>query len=332
MCVCSSGSARRSVTLRPLRCVLSLFLLFLSLSAFADDPWQDVANAAELPVEDVKALLGPLEKQQSVLDAMAKPWERKPWHQYGPIFLNEERATLGVEFWQAHAATLAKVEEETGVPAQIIVAILGVETKYGRIQGNDNIAESLYTLGFYHSRRGSFFRKELGHYARIAHDEHWDVAALNGSYAGAMGMAQFMPSSYRNWAVDGDGDGTRDLFHSPADAIASVANYFVSHGWRKGEDILLIPTGDVDLSGLVGEGLKPTTPWSILDAAGVQVDEKLSKTTPVHVYKYAVPEGVEYRIGRHNFYVVTRYNHSRLYARAVVDLAAQLGIAHDAEG
>ncbi len=296
------------------------------------DPWEEVAAVAELDVAAAKALMQGVEKDQTVLDRMATPWEAKPWHQYAKIFSDDKRLNDGVAFWKKHEAKLAEVQANTGVPAQIIVAILGVETRYGTVMGDDTVARALFTLGFHHERRGSFFRKELGHYLRLATDEKWELQTRKGSYAGAMGMGQFIPSSYRNFAVDGDGDGKRDLFDNPDDAIASVGNYFLVHGWLTDAPVLLPAKGAPDaLAKLVTEGLKPEQDWTALAAAGVSVEGPApQRDDKAKIFAFELEKGTDYQVGLHNFYVITRYNHSPLYARAVYDLSERLLEAHRA--
>jgi len=307
---------------------MSVVFSLLTLSALASDPWTEVASAAEMSVADVQALMEGVEKDQTILDRMARPWEAKPWHQYKGIFLNDPRVEGGVAFWKEHAEQLAKVENETGVPAQVIVAILGVETKYGAIQGNDDVTRALYTLGFFHERRGAFFRKELGHYLKLATDEGWELHDRKGSYAGAMGMGQFIPSSYVRYAVDGDGDGKRDLFGNPDDAIASVGNYFKAHGWTPGGRVLLPAGGEVNtLDGLVKKGLKPELSWNHLKQAGVTSDAAIEPGDKARIFRFQEADGPDYQIGLHNFYVITRYNHSQLYARAVWELSERIAAA-----
>jgi membrane-bound lytic murein transglycosylase B len=281
-----------------------------------------------MDVAEVKALLDGVEKDQSILDRMSRPWEAMPWHEYAKIFDDQKRLDAGLAFWAAHEGRLVQAEKETGVPPQIVVAILGVETRYGTVMGKDPVVRSLYTLGFFHPRRGAFFRKELGHFLRLSADEGWKLGQVKGSYAGAMGMGQFIPSSYRNYAVDGDEDGTRDLFANPDDAVASVANYFAVHGWKAGEPVLTLATGDAKaLGGLVRKGLELDRSWSVLEAAGVSTAEEVADDAKVRLFAFELASGPEHRVGHHNFYVITRYNHSQLYARAVYDLSERLRAA-----
>jgi membrane-bound lytic murein transglycosylase B len=300
----------------------------LLATALAADPWADVATTADMSIGEVQALMAGIEKDQTILDRMSKPWEAKPWFQYGPIFLNDPRVAGGAAFWKTHADQLAKVESETGVPAQVIVAILGVETKYGVIQGNDPVTQALYTLGFHHPRRGEFFRKELGFYLGLATTEGWDLHGQTGSYAGAMGMGQFIPSSYVRYAVDGDGDGRRDLFANPDDAIASVGNYFKVHGWTADHRVLLPVTGPAQaLAGQLHKGLQLDQSWSDLAALGIQSQTPIDSAEAVRIFAFETENGTEYFAALRNFYVITRYNHSALYARAVYDLSERIRLA-----
>lgn len=297
----------------------------LLLALAAADPWDEVAATAEMDVAKVRELLAGVEVDPTVLERMAKPAEGKPWHQYAPIFADDARYQAGLAFWGSRQLTLAAAEARTGVPASIIVAILGVETRYGTVMGNDAVVRSLFTLGFHHEKRGEFFRSELGHYLRLATDEGWELGSRNGSYAGAMGMGQFMPSSYRNYAVDGDEDGKRDLFTNAADAIHSVANYFLVHGWLSGEPALLPVKGDpAVVASLVTPGIELDKTWSELAGRGLSVTPAPSSDAKAKVLAYELANGPEYRVALQNFWVITRYNRSPLYARAVVELAARL--------
>ena len=187
--------------------------------------------------QTIRDALAKANKREKILQSIAKPWEAKPWHQYYPIFLTEKRLSKGLEFWQQHRQTLERAEQELGIPAEIIVAIIGVETFYGTYKGKHSVLDALYTLGFYYPPRSKFFRSELEQLFLLAKEENFDVTELMGSYAGAMGWGQFISSSYRHYAIDFDGDGVRDLLNNPVDAIGSVANYFKLHGWQPGKDV-----------------------------------------------------------------------------------------------
>jgi membrane-bound lytic murein transglycosylase B len=306
-----------------------LALVWLAAFAVAGD-WDEVAAAAGMSVAEAQRLASGAQMQQSVLDRMSKPWEAKPWHQYAPIFLNEARIEAGVAFWAANTPALEAATARTGVPPEIILAIIGVETKFGQVMGADRVLDSLFTLGFHHPKRGPYFRKELGNYLRLCVDEGWEPGSKVGSYAGAMGYGQFMPSSYRNYAVDGDADGKRDLFGSPADAIASVANYFAGHGWKAGELVLLPATVGGDVGPFLSKDLKPSHTWGQLTTVAATPTPPPAGA-PARLFVFETEQGPEYRIGLHNFYVITRYNHSAMYARAVHDLAAGIRQARQGE-
>lgn len=271
--------------------------------------------------------LGKAQKSQAILDAIARPWEAKPWYQYYPIFLTDKRISKGAEFWLQHEDTLARAERETGVPAQIIVAIIGVETFYGTYKGKYPVLDALYTLGFYYPPRSAFFRSELEQYFLLSREEGFDMTALKGSYAGAMGWGQFISSSYRHYAVDFDGDGIRDLHHNPVDAIGSVANYFVKHGWQKGQPVIYPAVADSpQAKAFASDGLTYKDTWADMKKAGVTLsnDGELADDTSVRLFALDQPEGPEYWVGLKNFYVITRYNHSPLYAMAVYQLSERI--------
>jgi membrane-bound lytic murein transglycosylase B len=299
-----------------------MLALFAAVTAWALEPAHvaEVATAAGMPVAEVEARLATLSKDDTVLERMAKPWEAKPWHQYRTAFITEERITKGRAFRQAHADAFARAEATYKVPAEVVLAIIGVETMYGEKMGNDSVATALFTLGFYHPKRGSFFRTELGHFMRLAQDQSWDLTSRKGSYAGAMGMGQFMPSSYRQWAVDFDKDGATDLFNSPVDAIGSVANYLSLHGWAPGP-ILLDAKTTSDPAALLGKGLDLTQTVGQLREAGITLDPSVDGATKARLFKFDGASGPEYRVGLQNFWVITRYNRSTLYARAVTELS-----------
>ncbi|MBX2798327.1 MAG: lytic murein transglycosylase B [Myxococcales bacterium] len=283
----------------------------------------EVAAAAGLDVATVEQHLAELERDDTVLERLAKPWEAKPWHEYGALFLTEERIAKGRAFRDTHAELLARAQSTYGVPASIVLAFLGVETRFGEVMGDDSIATALYTLGFHHERRGKFFRKELGHFLRLATDQGWSIPERKGSYAGAMGMGQFMPSSYQKYGVDFDDDGTIDLF-TPADAIGSIAYYVAMHGWLRGEPILVEATVEGDAADLAKKsGLRLNSTVDGLRKAGVTLSEDIDGKARARLFHFDGAEAPEYRVGLRNFYVITRYNRSTLYARAVTELSAR---------
>jgi membrane-bound lytic murein transglycosylase B len=271
-------------------------------------------------------------RQQSVLDAISKPAEGTlTWAQYRPIFLKQDRIERGREFMNEHADLLARATRTFGIPASIITAIIGVETFYGRITGKHDVLDSLATLAFDYPPRASFFRQELGEFLVLSDTEGWDPHARQGSYAGAMGVPQFIASSYRQYAVDFDGDGHRDLFNSMADVIGSVANYFAVHGWVQDAPIADRWSFDGDIPdavrALVREPLQPAVAGETLARLGFDSDNLAAGTRERHLLSLMIfdgADGEEAWVGYRNFYVITRYNHSRLYALAVLQLAQSI--------
>lgn len=264
--------------------------------------------------------------RQDIIDAISKPAEAKPWYKYRPIFVNPARITDGVNFWNAHASLLKRAADQYGVPPEIIVAIIGVETRYGQNNGGYLALDALATLAFGYPKRAPFFRKELEQLFLLARDERLDLAQLKGSYAGALGVPQFMPSSYRNYAIDFDGDGHRDLLSSAADAIGSVANYFKGHGWQTdGRVVLPLPHDQVISPELVNTDLKPTKTLAELRTAGLSFDSQgLPPSTGVALLDFEVADDKDYWLCLTNFYVITRYNGSKHYAMAVYQLAQEI--------
>ena len=285
---------------------------------------KEISERNGLDLAEVRTALGRAESQSSIIEAMTRPAEAKPWYRYRPIFLTEKRIADGVNFWRDHADRLARLQKQYGVPAEILVAIVGVETGYGRNVGKYNVIDALATLAFDYPPRSAFFRKELEQLFLLARDERVSVNSVKGSYAGAMGMPQFMPSSYREYAVDGDGDGHRDLWENADDVLASVANYFARHGWQAGGEVAL-PVQLADpaaLDGLMNRGrdLKAKTTVGELRKYGVRLPSG-SDAVDAMLIPFQEEDGDVYWVGLPNFYVITRYNHSAHYAMAVWQLA-----------
>ena len=279
--------------------------------------------------EELLQVFASAQRQESILKAIARPAEKsKPWYEYREIFLNEKRLEQGVEFYNEHRATLERAERDTGVPAQIIVAIIGVETYYGRIAGSYRVIDALSTLAFDYPPRSPFFTSELKSYLILTRQQGMDPLALKGSYAGAMGYGQFMPSSFLAYAVDFDGDEVVDIWNNPVDAIGSVANYFRRHGWRNGETVVAAAsvTGEVADSWFVQsrKDLKPKHTVAQFAEAGVVATETLDPEALATAMKFELEEGFEYWLGLHDFYVITRYNHSAMYAMCVYQLSQQI--------
>lgn len=275
---------------------------------------------------DLKNIFSQVEIKPSILAAIKRPAESKPWYEYRNIFLKERRIKGGVKFWNEHAATLQKAEERYGVPAEIIVAIIGVETRYGKHTGSYRIIDALSTLGFEYPRRSKFFLSELENFLIISREERISPLKLKGSYAGAMGQPQFMPSSFRQYAVDFDGDGHRDLWENTADAIGSVANYFRRHHWQTGEPVVTRATvSKKDYSKILDKGLKPHTTLAKLQKAGVTTDASWPGEAKSALFKLDKSETEQqYWVGLQNFYVISRYNRSALYSLAVHQLSQEI--------
>jgi len=249
------------------------------------------------------------------------PGEPLTWNDYRAQFVNETRVANGLAFWKENRRSLARAEKQYGVPAQYIVAIIGVETNYGRNMGKYRVIDALSTLAFDYPPRSSFFRRELEQYLLLAREEGIDVFATRGSYAGAIGIPQFMPTSLRRYAVDFNGDGRIDLARSSADAVGSVANFLKEHGWQAGEPVLLKAKPSPDAIAKYMDGsFEPRYRIAELTAAGLEVESPPS----ADMLGTLVALGAEYRVGLRNFYVITRYNRSALYAGAVNDLGEAL--------
>lgn len=277
----------------------------------------------------VQQALSESKRQQSILDAISRPAEKtKAWYEYREIFITPKRINAGVTFWKEQETRLTRIAEETGVPPEIIAAIVGVETYYGRITGNYRVLDALTTLGFDYPRRGKFFRGELENLFLLAREEKLSLDEIKGSYAGAMGPPQFIPSSYRQYSIDGDGDGRRDLLNNWDDILGSVANYFVAHRWRSGEPIVARGQWDGDKPEPRSKNqLKISTTVGSLDARGVSIDLPVDASTPAELISLEGENEQEFWVGFHNFYVITRYNRSVMYALAVSQLAESIADA-----
>ena len=314
-----------------LRGAVALVFFVNSISALAD--YRDHPNASVL-IERVaakgvdrawlEAALAEASKQDSILKAISRPAEKsKPWSEYQDIFLTDRRTKEGLNFWRENRQALDRVSAETGVPAEIIVAIIGVETYYGRITGGYRVIDALTTLAFDYPRRSPFFTKELEVFLTLAYESGLPLTEMKGSYAGAMGLGQFMPSSYTAYAKDFEGDGVIDIWRNPNDAVMSVANYFVAHGWRPGGEVIAA----ADFSGdtvIFEAGLKPKKTLSELAELGLNARVAATPNALGTPIRFEGKQGDEYWIGLHNFYVITRYNHSAMYAMAVYQLSQSL--------
>jgi membrane-bound lytic murein transglycosylase B len=273
--------------------------------------------------KSVVALLAQAQPQPKVLDIMTRPLEKvSPWWEYRERFMTEERIDKGVQLWREHARQLERVSAEYHVPPEYLVAIVGVETFYGRTTCRYRVLDALATLAFDYPPRASFFRGELEQFLLLSKESKLDPLTTCGSYAGAMGVPQFMPSVYRKYAVDADGDKKRDLWNSWDDVLASVANYLHEWGWTPGGPVLAETTLDPDPSFQIEpRNLELNETVASLGAHGIKVDKDVPPDTPAVLISAEQRDGPAYRVGFHNFYVITRYNHSARYAMTVHDLA-----------
>ncbi|MEJ2609028.1 MAG: lytic murein transglycosylase B [Candidatus Thiodiazotropha sp.] len=315
------------------------FLLIASLSlttlACAHTPTQtaeykqfgiEMEQKYGFKAEEVKNLLLETTFRDDIIAAITRPAESKAWYEYRPIFLKQDRIDGGVKFWQENEALLEKISQQYGVPPEIIVAIIGIETRYGKHIGNYRVVDSLTTLAFGYPKRAKFFRRELEEFLLLTREEQVDPRSAMGSYAGAMGKPQFIASSYRQYAVDGDGDKKRDLWNNNADIIASVANYFKVHGWQANQPIAHLTEGGESLQPFVDAGMKPSIKVADLLAKGIKTvnHESVDPQALTSLIKLDAGDQEEFWLGLNNFYVITRYNHSNLYAMAAYQLSQEI--------
>jgi membrane-bound lytic murein transglycosylase B len=321
--------------------LIRLFLLLLILPATA---WASYAERPEVQsfmrelvkrhgfVEsELKRVFARVKRADPVLEAISRPAERvRTWEEYRSALLTERRLAEGLEFWKKYRRTLERAEKKYGVAPEYVVAIIGVETFYGRNTGNWRVVDALTTLAFDYPPRSSFFRNELEQYLLFARNAGVDVFSVRGSYAGAIGLPQFMPSSTRAYAVDFDGNGHIDLQKSRSDAIGSVANFLKVHGWQRDADVLVNARVAGDAWRPFAEGLEPKHSMVALREAGIEFDSPQPAGAPVVLVELASgARPSDFRVGLRNFYVITRYNRSAFYAAAVADLARALRQGYD---
>ena len=337
--VTAGGSNSRQITM-PIREVIlnrllnPILLLLLLLSGFTP------VNAA---VPETKAFNRFIEKmvskhgfdeevlrkrfkavviQPAILEAITKPAEAKPWYEYRAIFMTEARIAAGVKFWQGNEQALQAIESKYGVPPEILTAILGVESNYGEQPGKYRVIDALSNLSFAYPPRSKFFTKELVNYLLLCRKEHIDPLKPTGSYAGAMGLPQFMPSSFQRFAVDFNHDHKKDIWKDNVDAAASVASYFKSNQWHSGEAVAFpVNAKNAAYKNRLNDSLKPDVTVAELRALQIQAPAQLLDSETVKLLALQQPSGEDLWVGKHNFYVITRYNHSPLYAMAVYQLS-----------
>jgi membrane-bound lytic murein transglycosylase B len=279
--------------------------------------------------EQLCTLFSQVHCKPSVIKAMEKAPEGRPtpWYTYRAIFLTPERAREGAQFWQKHEKALSIVEKQYGVPAQVIVAIVGVETRYGQNKGTFRVMDALTNLAFDYPRRAKFFQGELEQYLLLTRDQNLEPLTLKGSCAGAFGLPQFMPSSCRRYGVDFVHDRQINLVDNPADVVASVGNYFKGNGWRTGEPVAVRANVTTkDYARFLTKKLKPVWSLEALKAQGItpQTEVHMPGDTKVVFMVFEGEKGTEYWLGFNNFYVITKYNSSRYYAMAVYQLSQEI--------
>jgi len=274
---------------------------------------------------ELHKIFAQVQTNQSVIRAMSAPSTAKPWHEFRPLFVDDRRIANGVAFWNENAELLDRARREYGVPESVIVSLIGIETRYGRVTGGFKVIEALSTLIFDLDYRSDYFRGELEQFLLLTREQGWGPLEVTGSYAGAMGMPQFMPSSYRRYAVDFDGDGKIDLWQSTADAVGSVGNYLREFGWQAGKPIVTPARIDaVDPQPLIDLGLRPTLTLGQWRMRGVEDMNRHDEKLMAALFTVDLVGGPEFWLGLDNFYSLLQYNRSRNYAMAVNDLAQEI--------
>lgn len=277
----------------------------------------------------LQALFREVQLKPGIIAAISKPAEGKRWDQYQPLFVTPARISGGVRFFDENAAALARAEREYGIPAEVIAAVIGVETLYGKNTGSYRVIDALTTLALDYPSRAPFFLGELENYLLLVQQEGFAPLSLKGSYAGAMGIGQFMPGSYLRYAVDFDGDGRRDLGHNTADAIGSVANYLAAYGWEQGQPVAVPARVDgEEFRSLLGKGFDSMRSMPELQKLGVTAANAPPAEQHAQLLSLETGGGPEYWLGFNNFYVITRYNRSVYYAMAVYQLSREIRHAH----
>jgi membrane-bound lytic murein transglycosylase B len=298
---------------------------------FADDPAaiefaRDLETRHGFNADELVGLFAQARPNATVIKLIQPPASplQRSWERYRPRFLNERRIDRGVQFWEENAGQLAKASALYGVPEEIIVAIIGVETEYGRNMGGFRVFEALSTLAFNYPRRAEFFRTELEQFLLLARENNLDPLAVKGSFAGAIGIPQFMPGSQRRYAVDFDGDQRVDLGNSVDDAIGSVGRFLEQHGWLAGQPIAVpATTAATPAPELIEAGLRPSL--KVADLADKGVTAAIDPQASVALIDLVSPgRETEYWLGFENFYVITRYNRSSFYAMSVFQLAEEI--------
>ncbi|MGJ0485019.1 MAG: lytic murein transglycosylase B [Methylomicrobium sp.] len=310
------------------RAIMLCFLVVLASCAQQRDKnifIDEMVAKHQFSEDELEDVFDQVKIKDDVLKKIASPAEAMPWHKYRKIFLTDARIKEGAAFWRQHSETLKQVSEQYGVPPEIIVAILGVETLYGRRPGYYRVIDALATLTFAYPPRSRFFSSELEQFLLLCREEKVSPLLPTGSYAGAMGMPQFMPSSFRSFAADFNQDGKRDLWHDPKDAIASIASYFKAHGWVKNQPVAVqVFAKNEDYKALLNDKIKRYLRIDELESIRVEFSRPLPLDSKVKLLAFKQEHGYELWAVLDNFYVIKRYNQSSLYAMAVYQLSQAL--------
>lgn len=316
-CVVRSDAQTPPDDFRPLRPEIEQFIAYMVRSNGFD-------------AHELRTLFAQTQPNQGVTRAISAPTTSKPWYEFKPLFVDAGRVAGGVKFWADNADVLARASNEFGVPEAIIVALIGIETRYGKQTGGYRVMDALTTLAFDWPARGDYFRAELEEFLLLAREQHWDPLSVRGSFAGAMGLPQFMPRSYRRHAVDYNADGHIDLWTSPADVIGSVAGYLRFFGWRPGEPVAAPARIDAaDAQPLLDVGLKPSLTVQEWRARGATGLGAVRPDLTACVFSLDLVGGPEFWFGFDNFYALLQYNRSRNYAMAIVELAREITLERE---
>lgn len=288
-----------------------------------------MVNEHDFNRTELESLFVQVKIKQKILDAISRPAEKtKPWYEYRNIFLKPKRIKQGIQFWTEHKDAIEYAYKVYGVAPEIIVAIIGVETFYGTRQGSYRVMDALSTLAFKYPKRSNFFMGELEHFLIMSKEQGFDPLSKKGSYAGAMGMGQFIPSSYRSYAIDFDGDSQKDIWTNKADAIGSVAHYFKRHGWKKdltvADKVQLSKNSSLTAKDACKRSCKPKLTVAEFKQNGVIVNLSVNDNSKAIFLALKQKTGMEYWLGYNNFYVISRYNHSTLYSMAVYQLSQEI--------
>jgi len=335
--VSPAGSALKTVTLNAV--LLAAMLWIASQPASAQTPPSEVrplrpemekfidqmVQAHGFDAKALRKVFAKVQTSQGVTRAIAAPSTSKPWYEFKPLFVDAQRITGGVKYWNDNAELLERARKEFGVPEAIIVSVIGIETRYGKRTGNFRVMDALSTLAFDVPARADYFRRELEQFLLLAREQQWDPLSINGSFAGAMGMPQFMPTSYRRYAIDFNADGHTDLWNDTADIIGSIGSYLHQSGWKEGTPVVVPARVDTaDWKPLVDLGLKPTLTLDQWKMRGVDTLSNTQASMLASLFTLDLLGGPEFWFGSENFYAILQYNRSRNYAMAVNDLANEI--------